>query len=42
MDHNISNSPYAELISKSLNVANNNETSLVEGKVVGIENAVEV
>ncbi len=40
MDQNISNSQYEELISKSINVEKNKEKSIVEGKVVGIENDV--
>ncbi len=40
MQENISNSQYEELISKSINVKNNKEKSIVSGKVIAIENDV--
>ena len=40
MQQNLTNSQYEELISKSINLKENKEKSIVEGKVVGIENDV--
>lgn len=38
MDQNISNTEYEELISKTINTKENKEKSIVDGKVVAIEN----
>ena len=38
MQQNISNTQYEDLISKSINVKENKEKSIVEGKIVAIEN----
>ena len=38
MVQNISNTEYEELISKTINVKENKEKSIVDGKVVAIEN----
>ena len=40
MQENISNSQYEKLISKSINVKNNKEKSIVDGKIIAIENDV--
>ena len=40
MQENISNSQYEELISKSINVKDNKEKSIVSGKIIAIENDV--
>ena len=40
MQQNITNTEYEELISKSIKLKDNKEKSIVEGKVVGIENDV--
>ena len=40
MQENISNEQYEKLISKSIDVKNNKEKSIVEGKIIAIENDV--
>ena len=40
MQENISNSQYEELISRSINVKDNKEKSIVNGKIIAIENDV--
>ena len=40
MEQNITNSEYEELISKSININENKEKSIVDGKIVAIENDI--